>query len=79
MKQTGIFIDLKNEEQVKWWNEYASKLVRVVRYDTIVETATNKPVGVLFALEGSLKNEIIKENNCKFVKNGATMVITRES
>ena len=51
-KLRGIFIDYRNKEQVKWWNNVASKLVRIVHYDTIVETATNKPIGVVFAVDG---------------------------
>lgn len=32
MRTNGIYIDLGNKEQVKWWNEKASKLVKVIRY-----------------------------------------------
>ena len=77
-KVNSIFIDLRNDKQVKWWNDTASKLVRVVRYDTIVETATNKTVGVIFAIKGLHKNRIINEN-IKFLNNPKTIVIKRAS
>ena len=76
-KVNSIFIDLRNDKQVKWWNDTASKLVRVVRYDTIVETATNKTVGVIFAINGLHKNRIINEN-IKFLNNPKTIVIKRK-
>lgn len=73
MKQNSIWIDYSNSEQIDWWNNTASKLVRVVRYDQIVETATGKPVGVLFMIEGLFKNYIIRENVKRFVDNSATV------
>ena len=73
-KVNSIFIDLRNDEQVKWWNEVGSKLVRVVRYNTIVETATDKPVGYIFMIKGLLKGQIIKKNS-KFLVNTKRMVI----
>lgn len=74
MKANGIFIDLKNKEQVEWWNNVGRMLVKVARYDTIVETATNKPVGVLFMVKGLLSGYVIKKNN-SFMKNLVTTVI----
>lgn len=74
MKQNGIWIDYKNKEQVAWWNNFASKLVRVKYYNEIVETATGKPVGILIGLGGVLKNYVIKEN-VKFIDKPVTRVI----
>ena len=68
MKPNGIFIDLRNEKQVQWWNEIAGRLVKVVKYDTIVETATNEPVGLIIMIKGLLKDYVIKENK-KFLSN----------
>lgn len=68
MKTNGIFINFENEEQVKWWNEKASKLVKVNRYTYIDETKTGKHVGVLLSLKGLHKNKIIKENS-KFIND----------
>lgn len=68
MKMNGIYIDLRNEEQVKWWNEKASKLVKVIRYTYIEETKTRERVGILIALKGFRKNKIIREN-MKFINN----------
>lgn len=77
MKQNGIFVDCGNPEHVKWWNEVGSKLVKVERYDTIVEVATGKTVGVLFKLKGLLADYVIKKNN-EFISNGVTAVLKRD-
>lgn len=68
MRTNGIYIDLGNKEQVKWWNEKASKLVKVIRYMYIDETKTGKHVGVLLSLKDLHKNKIIREN-MKFINN----------
>lgn len=68
MKMNGIYIDLRNEEQVKWWNEKASKLVKVIRHTYIEETKTGERVGIILVLKGFRKNKIIKEN-MKFINN----------
>lgn len=73
MKLNSIFIDLSNAKQVKWWNIFASKLVRVVKYDYIVETATGKQVGVIIMVSGLLKNVVIRLNN-RFLANTVTKV-----
>ena len=75
MKLNSIFIDLANKEQVNWWNKWGNKLVKTVRYDTIVETATNKPVGVIFMIEGLFRKYVIMKNN-QFIKNAVTSCIT---
>ena len=69
-KLNSIFVDCRNAEHVKWWNNVASKLVGVVRYDTIIETATNKPVGYIFMLKGLLAPWVIKKNS-KFLEPDA--------
>lgn len=68
MRTNGIYIDLRNEEQIKWWNEKASKLIKVIRYTYIEETKTGERVGILIALKGFRKNKIIREN-MKFINN----------
>lgn len=68
MRTNGIYIDLGNKEQVKWWNEKASKLVKVIRYTYIDETKTGEHVGVLLLLKGLHKNKIIIQN-MKFINN----------
>lgn len=73
MKPTGIWIDYNNAEQVKWWNDVASKLVKVSHYNEIVETATGKPVGVLMNITGLFSRLVIKQNS-KFVENPVTAV-----
>lgn len=78
MKLDSIFVDCRNEEHVKWWNEVASKLVRVVKYDVIVETATEKPVGYVFKLSGLLAKWIIKQNNKFLGSDAVDTVLTRD-
>ena len=68
MKRTTIYIDVNNKEQVEWWDNKARWLVGIVRYDTIVETATNKIVGIIFTIEGVLTNHVVKKNN-EFLNN----------
>ena len=46
-------------------------MVKVVRYDTIVETATSKPVGVFIMIKGLCKIKVIKEN-LKFISKPVT-------
>lgn len=75
-KLNSIFIDLRNKEHVDWWINKASKLVKVVHYDTIVETATNKPIGIIIMIKGILKPYVIKENN-KFISNPTVGVFKR--
>ena len=76
MKQIAIYINLKNLDQVKWWSEVGSKLVKTVRYNTIVEYMTNDPVGVIFTIEGLLKNYVMKKN-LTFIDDPAMTVIKK--
>ena len=77
MKTNGVWIDYSNKEQVSWWNNIASKLVKVAYYNEIVETATSKPVGVLLAIRGPLKGYVMKKNQ-KFIDNPVTAVFNRK-
>lgn len=77
MKQNSIFIDLTNKEQVLWWNNIASKLVRVVGYQTIVETVTNQPRGVIIMLKGLRRGQVIREN-MRFIIKPVVMTLKRE-
>lgn len=77
MKTNGVWIDYRNKEQVAWWNNVASKLVKVVYYNEIAETATGKPVGVLFAIKGLLKGYVMKKNK-EFIDNPVTAVFDRK-
>ena len=78
MKNNSIYIDLRNKEQVDWWINVASKTVKVVCYNDIVETATNKKVGVILMIKGLFKNKVIKEN-LKFINNPVTATFKTES
>lgn len=74
MRQNGIWIDYRNKAHVDWWNNVASKLVRVIQYNEIIETATGKPVGRLIMIRGLHKNRVIREN-LKFINKPVTKVI----
>lgn len=77
MKTNGVWIDYSNKEQVTWWNNVASKLVKVVYYNEVAETATGKPVGVLLAIKGLLRGYVMKKN-LEFIDNPVTAVFDRK-
>lgn len=77
MRRELIFIDLRNTEHVKWFNEVVSKLIRVVEYTPIVETATNKPVGYVFVFK-SLFGKYIVKKNLHFLKNPRKVIIRKK-
>ena len=78
MKINGIFIDRKNLAQVNWWNRIGCKLVKVIHSDNVVETATGKTVGYLFALKGLMTQYVVNKIN-SFVKGPmTTAVINRQ-
>lgn len=78
MKTNSIFIDLRNKEHVDWWLNTASKMVKVVKSEKIVETATGKPVGAIIMIKGMRKNKVVREN-LKFIKNPVTAVFKKGS
>ena len=69
-----VFIEYANKEQVEWWNKIGGKLVRAYLYDTIVETSTNKPVGIIVTVHGLLAKFVISKMN-SFHKNLTEMVL----
>ena len=71
----AIFIDKRNKEQVKWWNNVARRLVRFELLDKIVVDETGKDVGYIFAVKGVLKNFVVKANR-KFIKNPKTVTFS---
>ena len=75
MKVNSIYIDHRNAEQVKWWNDTGSMLVDVVSYAQVVEAATNKPVGTIICLKGLLASLVIRKCNSFFKEPLSTMVI----
>lgn len=78
-KRSGIFIDLRNKEQVEWWNKKASKLVKVENCCKIMETSTRKVVGILLGLKpGIFVNHVVR-NNVKFINNPKKIVYKIES
>lgn len=64
----SIYIDINNIEQVRWFNKIGHKLIKVVRYDTIVETATNETVGYIVSFK-SLLSMYVTSKNKKFLVN----------
>lgn len=75
MKRKAIYIDLNNIEQVRWFNKIGHKLIKVVRYDSIVETATNETVGYIVAFKSLLSAYVIGKNK-KFLDNPVTAVFS---
>ena len=69
-----VFIEYANKEQVEWWNNIGSKLVRAVEYGTFVETATNKPVGMIYTVHGLLAGLVVNKAN-SFHKDLTEMVL----
>lgn len=76
-KLSGVFIDLRNSEHVKWWNEYARKKVRTLRYTPIIETATGKEIGRIMVIAGLHAKKIFKEND-KFLGKDLVEVTSKE-
>lgn len=77
MKRNAIYIDLNNKEQVSWFNKVASKLIKVVQYDTIVETTTDKKVGYIICFK-SLFSKYVINKNTRFLNNPVTAVISTD-
>lgn len=69
-----VFIDYSNKEQVKWWNKIGGRLVKARLYDTIVETATDKPVGIIVVITGIFAKYVINKMN-SFHKETTEMVL----
>lgn len=69
MKTTGIYIDLRNKDQVSWFTKIASKLVTVTDYQYIVETKTGNKIGILMNLSGLFRDFVINYNVKHFIKN----------
>lgn len=67
-KIPAIYIDRFNHDQVEWWNKIGRHLVKAVKYDEVVETATNKSVGVIFVVTGLLSKFVVSKVE-SFIKN----------
>lgn len=67
MKTYGVFIDLRNAKHVRWWNTINLFVKAIDRID-VVDKATNKTVGCMFAITGLLAKRIASKNNT-FIKN----------
>ena len=75
MKENSIFIDLRNKEQVEWFNKVGHKLIKCTNYTSIVETATDKTVGYIVQFRSLFRNYVIKKN-ATFLKDPKKVVIT---
>ena len=76
--QKGIYIDLDNREQVEWFNKVGHKLIKVVSYNEIIETATNKVVGYCVNFRSLVPGYVIKKNNSFLGPNLKEMVVSKE-
>lgn len=75
MKVNSVYLDHSNKEQINWWNKVGHMFVSVVSHSTVVETATNKPVGTLIKLKGPFAGFVIQKCNSFFKEPLSTMVI----
>lgn len=73
----GMYIDLDNIEQVRWFNKTSGKLFRVTHYDKIVETSTNKTVGFCMTIKSLFSNYVIKKNNSFLGNNLKELVVIK--
>lgn len=76
MKTRHIFVSITNREHATWWNNKARKLIKVVNYDRIIETATTKEVGVIFEIKGLLADYVVKKN-LGFLKKPVSLKVTK--
>ena len=67
MKVHGVFIDLKNNKQVHWWNIVNLFTKAVDRID-VVDTVTGKTVGCMFKITGLFAKRIASKN-LSFIDN----------
>ena len=51
MKAYGIYIDIKNSEQMRWWTNI-KRLVKPVGYNCVVDTETKQIVGRIEVFQG---------------------------
>lgn len=72
-----VFIDYRNEAQIKWWNNIGSWLVRARQIDTVVETATNKPVGAIIAFTSPVSKFVMGKMK-GFIENPVKVVNYRK-
>ena len=71
METYGVFIDLRNKDQVRWWN-IVNLSVKVVDRIDVVDKTTRQTVGCMFKITGLLAKKIASEN-VSFIKNPVTM------
>lgn len=76
--QKGIYIDLNNGKQVEWFNKVGNKLIRVISYNEIIETATNKVVGYCVNFTSLFPGYVIKKNNSFLGPNLKEMIVSKE-
>lgn len=73
----AIYVDYNNKEQVKWWNKIAlSRFIHFEFLDEVVDKASGKACGALFAVSGLLKKFVVRKNN-KFIKEPETIYFTK--
>lgn len=71
-KVYGVWINLRNGVQVRWWN-IVSLFVKAVDRQDLIEKATGQMVGCLFAITGPFAEFVAWMNTKLFVKNPVKM------
>ena len=66
-KKEAVFIDFRNENQLKWFLNEGTKLCKWVQTgDDIIETSTNKVIGTILIPKGWNARKAIKIANSFF-------------
>lgn len=76
MKDYGIYIDHQDEKQVAWWNNVASKLVRVTHHHNVNDVMTGEQIGTIFVIKGLLCRYVRWKNRKKFIRNPINATLT---
>lgn len=61
MTNERIYIDYSNRKQIRWWNRYASRLVKVKKYTEVYNGTTNEKIGAICELEKGLFNDYVMD------------------
>lgn len=76
MIKDAIFISNTNKEQIKWWNNIASKLVRFELIDKVIDGESGKVIGYVLGIGGLLAKFVAKKN-VKFIENPETVIFRK--
>lgn len=70
----GFYLDYSNKKACKYFERYASRMVKIVEARFVAEKTTGKIIGVVMVPKGIMAKYIIKKFN-SFMKGPSKMVI----